>query len=332
MSDLLYSVRGLQTHFYDPDLRSLAPALRGLDLEIYAGECLGVTGESGGGKSTLARALIGLVRGKPGVSGGTFELDGQRILKDFPHTTFPLEQHWRRFLFRHWQSVYQRRLRLLRGSDIFFIAQDPRSALNPYLTIGRQLRECGERPVAELLEQVCLPSQTADRYPHELSTGMCQRVLVSMALALPCRIVLADEPVAKLDLRLRRRVIDLLAQIPQSGRALVLFTHQIDLIRHLADRVAVLFRGSIVEQGDARVVLAPDGPHHPYTRHLSGAYAGIDALIAPGALTAETAGGCVYRQRCRLAQIDRCSSELPPLASLGTRSEGRCWVETDTPS
>ncbi len=326
MSTPLYTVRDLKAHFYDPGSHRLVTALDGIDVDIRPGECLGITGESGGGKSTLARALIGLVRGAPGVTGGTFNFGGHPILRDFPHQEFPVERHWRRFLFRHWQGVYQKRLRHLRGSRIFFIAQDPRSALNPYLTVGRQLNECldGARTAGELLEEVSLSPDLVDRYPHELSTGMCQRVLVAMALALPCQIVLADEPVSKLDLRLRRRIIDLLARIPASGRSLVLFTHQIDLIGHLADRVAVLFRGSIVEQGKAPDVLGGQDPHHPYTDLLASTYAGRDD---PTALCADLAGGCVYRARCPLTQEPRCETEPPPLDLLRPEHEVRCWVE-----
>lgn len=330
MSALL-EVRGLRADFADAR-GGLAPALGGIDLRIEAGRCLGITGESGGGKSTLARALVGLVKGEPGVSGGELWIDGERLLGPFPEERFPPRRHWRGFLHRWWRRCYRKRIAARRGRELFFLPQDPRAALAPQVSVGQQLREClRHRPraerdarAAELLEQLELARGLLGRYPHELSTGMCQRVLVAMALALPARLIVADEPVAKLDPRIRRGAVELLAKLKQDGRTLVLLTHQLDVIRRLADEVVVLFGGHIAERGPTAAVLTAGADHHPHTEQLLAAFdepaGGERPSIAPPATH-----GCPFAPRCPLETVASCTSELPPLEEVGER-QLRCVV------
>lgn len=224
-------------------------ALKGVSLDILPGETVGLVGESGSGKTTLGRAALGLAP----VSGGTIHYDG----KDISH----LKRQQRRAL----------------SSEIQVVFQDPYSSLNPSMTIEQILAEPltvtgvsvkdARARVNELLGQVGLPVDAATRLPREFSGGQRQRVAIARALALSPRLIVCDEPVSALDLSTQARVLDLFIEIQErTGVAYLFVTHDLAVVRHISHRVAVMFRGEIVESGDGdRVTSKPD---HPYTQRL----------------------------------------------------------------
>jgi len=239
--DVEFPVRG----FRKPPFR----ALRDVSLDIAPGECLGLVGESGSGKTTLGRAILGLVP----VSTGTIDFDGRRL------------------------SGMPARERRALSSDIQVVFQDPYTSLNPSMTVesilaeplqvtGTSGRDARAR-VLELLDAVGLPADAAGRLPREFSGGQRQRVAIARALALDPRLIVCDEPVSALDLSTQTRVLDLLIEIQErTGVAYLFVSHDLAVVRHISHRVAVMYRGEIVETGPAERVTS--APEHPYTRRL----------------------------------------------------------------
>ncbi|GAC1487161.1 MAG: ATP-binding cassette domain-containing protein [Pseudarthrobacter sp.] len=224
-------------------------ALTDINISIGQGETLGLVGESGSGKTTLGRAVLGLAP----VSGGRITFEGQ----DISHAT----RKQRRVLSRDMQVVFQ----------------DPYTSLNPALEIGDILSEplgvqgmeatAAKKRVKELLDQVGLPSDAIHRLPREFSGGQRQRVAIARALALSPKLIVCDEPVSALDLSTQARVLDLFLQIQKdTGVSYLFVSHDLDVVRHISHRVAVMYRGEIVEQGPAEVVTRD--PEHPYTQRL----------------------------------------------------------------
>lgn len=328
MSAPIVAVVGLRAHATSADGAHVVPVLHGVDLALEAGRCVAVVGESGGGKTTFARALLALGRMRPGVTGGRFYADGKKILDDYPEHDYPVARHHDGFLLRHWQGLYEGRVGRLRGTTVFPIAQDPRAALSPYLSVGRQVADLVDRPrrerahrARELLTSLEFPLTAIDRYPHQLSTGMCQRVQLAMALALGARGLVADEPTSKIDAIGRRAAAAQLRSVVESGRGLALFTHALALARELAHEVVVLYRGRVVERGPAASVLG-SGEHHPYTSRLTDAERGTSRPDASRVIRVE-GSGCPYAPRCELA-VARCREDPPELA-IGAGHTVRCW-------
>lgn len=224
-------------------------ALKGVSLDIRAGETVGLVGESGSGKTTLGRAILGLAK----VAGGKITFDGRDI------------------------SRLSRPQRRRVCDDIQVVFQDPYTSLNPSMTIEQILTEPlttrkvgtaeARRRVRELLEQVRLPGDAAYRLPREFSGGQRQRIAIARAFALRPRLIVCDEPVSALDLSTQARVLELFREIQaRTGVAYLFISHDLSVVRHLSDRVAVMYRGEIVERGDAAQVTAD--PQHPYTQRL----------------------------------------------------------------
>nr|WP_274636996.1 ATP-binding cassette domain-containing protein [Microbacterium bovistercoris] len=250
MTDPLLSVDNLTVEYPGKGLRA-APfqALKGVSLDIRPGETVGLVGESGSGKTTLGRALLGLAP----VTSGTVSYDGADI------------------------SHLRRRERRVLAGEIQVIFQDPYSSLNPNLTIEQILTEpltasgtdrtVARTRVRSLLEEVALPADTRSRLPREFSGGQRQRIAIARALALDPKLIVCDEPVSALDLSTQARVLDLLIDIQQrTGVAYLFITHDLAVVRHISHRVAVMFRGEIVESGDGDQVTSH--PVHPYTQRL----------------------------------------------------------------
>lgn len=225
------------------------PALKGVSLEIRPGEAVGLVGESGSGKTTLGRAILGLAP----VTSGSVRYDGTEI----GHTS--------------------RRQRRALASEIQVVFQDPYSSLNPSLTVEQILAEpltasgvsskAAKARVAELLDRVNLPAGAATRLPREFSGGQRQRVAIARALALNPKLIVCDEPVSALDLSTQARVLDLFIEIQErTGVAYLFITHDLAVVRHISHRVAVMYRGELVETGDGDQVTAH--PQHPYTQRL----------------------------------------------------------------
>jgi oligopeptide transport system ATP-binding protein len=295
------------------------PALQEVTVELRAGEALGVVGESGSGKSTLARAALQLIR----PSAGRVTWMG-RALAQLP----------------------PRELQRLRR-DLQIIFQDPLASLDPRMTIGRivaeplELHERGldaaarEREVAQMLARVGLGPQIADRYPHELSGGQCQRVGIARAMIVRPRLLVCDEPVSALDISVQTQILDLLASLKaEHGMSILLVSHNLAVVRRLCERILVLYRGRMMELAEARMLFSR--PLHPYTRELRDAVPVIDPDVQPGRLARarlaempqpqaedfrSAAGGCVFRARCPHAAA-RCATQTP----LWEAAPGGGWV------
>ncbi len=283
-----------------PAAAGVALAVRGVSFETLPGETLGIVGESGCGKSLSLRALLGLVPEPGEVLGGSIEWQGETdLLGD------------------------ERRLRAMRGREISMVFQDPMESLNPVYSVGDQLmevlhvrgglsRSAARARAVELLERVGIPSAASRvrSYPHELSGGMRQRVMIAIAIACGPELLLADEPTTALDVTIQDQILSLLAELQQeTGLTIVLVSHDLGVIAQMADRIAVMYAGHVVETGTAEQVLST--PRHPYTAALI-ASAPDAAGAAPGTrletiggsppAIAEVPAGCAFAPRCEHAR------------------------------
>jgi peptide/nickel transport system ATP-binding protein len=316
--------------------RGQALVLNGVDFSLDAGETLCIVGESGCGKSMTALALMGLVPMPPGrVAGGRIVFQGEDLLKAAPE-----------------------RMREVRGNRISMIFQEPMTSLNPVFTVGDQIAEslrlhrglgkAAARDAAiEMLRQVGIPApeRRIDEYPHQLSGGMRQRVMIAIALACQPDILIADEPTTALDVTVQAQIFDLLRDLQRDkGTAIVLITHDMGAVAEMADRVIVMYAGRVIEQGTTAEVIS--NPQHPYTRGLIACLPELGSSQAehlqerperPGRPELnEIAGvvpsiwelgtGCAFAERCPQAHT-RCG-QLPPLfgAAPGARHAAACWL------
>ena len=297
-------------------------------LEVTAGQVLGLVGESGSGKTTVGMALLGYTRPGGKVVGGDVVIDGQSL-----------------------EGLGDGELRRLRGRTVSYIPQDPGTALNPALRIGRQLSEMLEAHTPEMdkaqrdariketLEEVALPAtdEFLKRYAHQLSGGQQQRVAIAMAFASRPHVIVCDEPTTGLDVTTQARVLTTVRELCQEhGVAALYVSHDLAVVAELADHVAVMYAGRIVERGPRDLIFS--APRHPYTRRLLRAVpdlAGKRAVLGiPGRapLPGNRPGGCFFAPRCDLA-IDRCTQEFPPPTSYeGGRHLVCCYRADDAPS
>ena len=316
MSEPLLQVEGLSVRHG----AAARPLIDGVSFSVRAGETLGVVGESGCGKSLTALALMGLLPTPPlALAGGTARLEGADLL-----------------------AMGRAAMGRVRGDRMAMIFQEPMSSLNPALRIGEQIAEgvrrhrgasraeARERAV-EMLRRVGIPApeRRAGAHPHELSGGMRQRAMIAMALANDPALLIADEPTTALDVTIQAQVLDLMRALrDETGAALILITHDLGVVAEMADRVAVMYAGRIVEIGTARDVF--DDPQHPYTIGLMlaapslGPRTGRLATI-PGVVPSPEAmpEGCRFAPRCPFA-VARCA-EAPPLAPLAPDHAAACW-------
>lgn len=303
MADPVLEIRGLSTHFDTP--KGVAKVLNGLDLAMPRGEVTGLVGESGSGKSVTAYSVVRLVR-KPGkVVGGEILLEGRDLL-----------------------SLSEREIARVRGGDVSMIFQQPRASLNPVFTVKRTLlqvldvhrgltgREAKEA-ARQVLSDVGLPDpdRVLSSYPHQLSGGMCQRVMIALAISCSPKVLLADEPTTALDVTVQFQIIELLMELQEAtGMSQLLITHDLGLVAELCDNVAVMYAGEIVEHASA--VQLFDEAAHPYTRGLLAsrptASTGGKLYNIPGAVPDLVAppSGCRFHPRCPIAQ-DVCAEVNP---------------------
>jgi len=311
------TVRGLSV-----TLRSAGrevPAVREVDLTVGRGEFVALLGESGSGKSVTARAIMGLLDDDARIEAEELRLGEIDLL-----------------------AASEEQRRRLRGERISLVLQDALSALNPVLSIGDQIGELvrvhrgGSKKAAraraiELLAQVGIPSPTnrIDDYPHQFSGGMRQRILIAMAIALEPDLLIADEPTTALDVTVQAQILDLLNSLrDQLGMGILLITHDLGVVMEVADRLAVMYAGRVVEAGDADLVL--DHPAHPYTEALlrsvpSAAAPGGELFTIPGSPPSpiQTPSGCSFHPRCHLA-IERCRTERPLLVDVDGSRVAAC--------
>ena len=328
MSAPLLSVRDLSVSFRvrprgsPPWVRTQAlQAVRGVSFDLAPAETLGIVGESGSGKSTLARALIGTVR----VSRGQALWRGEDLLALDPKQ--------------------RRRLR----RDIQMIFQNPLGALDPRMTAGeivaeplithetRLPRHDVKSRVAAMLERVGLLPEHIDRYPHEFSGGQCQRIGIARALVVQPKLVICDEPVSALDVSVQAQIVNLLQDLQRDlGLSLIFISHDLSVVKHIADRIMVIYLGRVMEHGAAHDIVRV--PRHPYTRALIASAPVPDPAIERGRRTTVLEGelpsplappsGCVFRSRCPIAR-HVCADEIPAMREYDNDHLAACPYETD---
>jgi oligopeptide/dipeptide ABC transporter ATP-binding protein len=321
--DKILDVHDLKTYFYTED--GVVKAVDGVDLYVKRGEVLGLVGESGCGKSVTSFSILRLV-GIPGrIVNGEILFEGENLL-----------------------GLNDAGMRSIRGNRISMIFQQPTSCLNPVFKVGAQVgevldvhqkftkRENHER-VVELLHTVGIPepAKRANCYPHELSGGMAQRVMIAMALACTPELLIADEPTTALDVTIQAQVLDLLMKLRQEiGTSIILITHDLGVVAETCERVAVMYAGRIVEEADVETLFA--GPLHPYTVGLIGSVPILgqckDKLhVIPGSVPnlIDLPDGCKFAPRCQARiehNLEVCTREEPPLRPVEARHPVRCWL------
>ncbi|MEZ5603082.1 MAG: ABC transporter ATP-binding protein [Burkholderiaceae bacterium] len=324
MGEPLLQVEDLRVEFRTR--RGAAMVLNGVDFHVDPGETLCVVGESGCGKSMTALALLRLIPSPPGrISGGRVSFLGEDLLK-----------------------ATEARMRDVRGNRISMIFQEPMTSLNPVFTVGDQIGESlrlhagmdasqARARSIEMLRQVGIPApeRRVDEYPHQLSGGMRQRVMIAMALACRPDILIADEPTTALDVTVQAQIFDLLRELQrENNTAIMLITHDMGAVAEMADRVIVMYAGRVIEQGTTAQVLG--APRHPYTQGLieclpelgSSREGGRPELAEiPGVVPSiwELGSGCAFRERCARA-MPQCAHEVPPLFEAGGGHGAACWL------
>jgi peptide/nickel transport system ATP-binding protein len=306
----LLEVENLQTHFRTPD--GINRAVDGVSFAVERGETVAIVGESGCGKSVMANSILRLVPQPPGKIAGQIRFEGVDLL-----------------------ALSERAMRDIRGNHISMVFQEPMTSLNPVLTIGRQIAETlhlhqrlGRSAVAERavemlnLVGIAEPRRRAGEYPHQLSGGMRQRVMIAMALACNPKLLIADEPTTALDVTIQAQILDLMADLKRRvGAAIMVITHDLGVVAEIAERVIVMYAGRKVEE--AKVTDLFRAPRHPYTQGLLAAVpklgsslAGANAKLAeiPGVVPSlkKRIAGCVFASRCALAR-DVCRQVAPAL-------------------
>ena len=324
----LLEVENLQTHFGTID--GVVRAVEGLSFQIEAGETVAIVGESGCGKSVTSMSILRLIAEPPGRIAGKIRFQGRDLL-----------------------TLSEPEMRQIRGNDISMIFQEPMTSLNPVLTVGRQIgetlelhqglnRQQAEARAVEMLTLVGIsaPSRRVREYPHQLSGGMRQRVMIAMALACNPKLLIADEPTTALDVTIQAQILDLMRDLKtRLGSAILLITHDLGVVAEMAQRVVVMYAGRKVEEAGVRDIFAD--PRHPYTRGLIGAVPKLGSSLVEGGRTklAEIPGlvpslhkpivGCAFASRCALA-TDFCRVVAPAIEAKASGHLVAChYAERD---
>lgn len=322
MTDALLQVRNLQTSFFT-ELGEVK-AVDGVDFDVPPGKTLGIVGESGSGKSITALSILQLIQ-KPGkITGGSIIFDGIDLL-----------------------SLPPQEMRKIRGNQISMIFQEPMTSLNPVYTIGNQVAEsfiihqqlskkqAKERAI-EMLKVVGIPSpeKRFNQYPHELSGGMRQRVMIAMALACRPKLLIADEPTTALDVTIQAQILELIKELQKKmNMSVIMISHDLGVIAETCDYVAVMYSGKIVEYSDVKTLFK--NPKHPYTAGLLKSLPRHDIeqkqlATIPGVVPNPFSmpAGCAFAPRCPFA-TDLCRERIPELKQLAMENHVRCWIYTD---
>ena len=324
-ADTVLEIENLQTHFFTAG--GTVRAVDGVSYAVRSGETLGVVGESGCGKSVTALSILRLVADPPGrIVGGAIRFEGTNLL-----------------------DLSETEMERIRGNDISMIFQEPMTSLNPLLTVGRQIseaialhqglsrRDAMDRAV-EMLRRVHIPEpeRRVHAYPHQLSGGMRQRVMIAMALSCGPKVLIADEPTTALDVTIQAQILDLLRELQDRlGTAIILITHDLGVVAENADRVVVMYAGRKVEEASAQDLF--ECPGHPYTRGLLGSIPNVEVAAHTSARRArlnEIKGmvpsltdlpkGCSFAARCEFAS-DECHASYPPLVQHRPGRWVACW-------
>src|SRR5690625_1595858 len=320
MSDTILTIEDLRIQFQSG--KETVQPIRGVNFSLKKGETLGVVGESGSGKSVTSLAIMGLLPPKTSkISTGKIVYDGKDLT-----------------------TLKEREYQKIRGNDISMIFQEPMTSLNPVFTIGEQLseplrqhkkmskNEINEAIIA-VLKQVGIPraEQIINEYPHQLSGGMRQRVMISMALLCQPKLMIADEPTTALDVTIQAQILDLMKEIREKNdMSLLLITHDLGVVAEMCDRVVVMYAGEVVEMAETKELF--DDPRHPYTQGLIRSlpaknerkdrlYSISGQVPKPGEITK----GCIFANRCPMA-FDKCFEKSPPVFEADERLS-KCWLQ-----
>ena len=324
-TEAILEIEDLRTHFFTPG--GVVRAVDGVSYAVRSGETLGVVGESGCGKSVTALSILRLVASPPGrIVGGSIRLQGKNLLE-----------------------LTETEMERIRGNDISMIFQEPMTSLNPLFTVGHQVSEAialhqglsrrvAAAKAVEMLRQVYIPEpeRRVHAYPHQLSGGMRQRVMIAMALSCNPKVLIADEPTTALDVTIQAQILDLMRELQNTfGMAIVLITHDMGVVAENADRVVVMYAGRKVEEASADELF--DHPGHPYTKGLLGSIPHLDDAARTDTGRArlnEIKGmvpslaalpeGCAFAPRCAFA-TEQCRAAYPPLVQLRPAHWVACW-------
>lgn len=315
----LLEVKDLKTYFFTDE--GVVKAVDGVDFTVHTGEVLGLVGESGCGKSVTSFSILRLVGAAGKIVAGSIRFDGREIL-----------------------SLPEAEMVRLRGDRISMIFQQPQSSLDPVYKVGDQIAEVLEvhqnmpkkqawEQAVKLLQLVGIPDHVrkAHAYPHEMSGGQAQRVMIAMALALRPRLLIADEPTTALDVTIQAQILDLICGLrEQLGTAVILITHDLGVVAEIADRVAVMYAGRIVESASVDELF--EHPLHPYTQGLIASIPVLGKItsrleVIPGTVPSliDLPPGCRFASRCRQV-MERCTKEEPELYEVGKEHTARCWL------
>ena len=317
--DPLLSVEGLRTHFFTND--GTVRAVDGVSISVRQGETLGLVGESGCGKSITALSIMRLLSRPGRVVAGRVNLDGRNLLE-----------------------LTDEEMEDVRGNDIAMIFQEPMTSLNPVFRVGDQIGEALQRHLAigrdeahdrvvELFATVGIPSpqRRVREYPHQMSGGMRQRVMIAMALACRPKVLIADEPTTALDVTIQAQILELIKELKRTqNMAVIMITHDLGVIAEVAQSVAVMYAGKIVERAPVEELF--EAPRHPYTRGLLGSIPSPDKLgrrldvirgVVPHPLNLPP--GCTFAPRCP-DRMDICETAFPALGSIGPSHDTACYL------
>jgi peptide/nickel transport system ATP-binding protein len=323
MSELVLELKDLHTHFFTDS--GEIPAVDGVSMKVHEGEVVGIVGESGSGKSVTSLSVMQLVPKPPGkIVSGEINFKGENLA-----------------------HASEKRMKKLRGNEISMIFQEPMTSLNPLFTIGNQLieairlhqkitkKEAREKAVY-MLKMVGIPraDEIVDEYPHQLSGGMRQRVMIAMAMSCEPELLIADEPTTALDVTIQAQILDLMQNLNEKeNTAILLITHDLGIVAEICDRVVVMYAGQVVEEGTTREILKD--PQHPYSQGLIKSLPKIHEneqklYSIPGVVPKPKMGrvGCNFAPRCEFA-FDRCFQENPALYPVENGRQSRCFLHDD---
>ncbi|MCP4630283.1 MAG: ABC transporter ATP-binding protein [bacterium] len=325
MKDKLLEIENLHVNFHTPE--GIARAVDGVSFHLDPGETIGLVGESGCGKSVTSLSILGLIPSPPGeIESGKIKFDGRNLL-----------------------NLGTEKLRRIRGHEISMIFQEPMTSLNPVLPIGRQVAEPlmihqglskieALKKAANWLDHVKIPAATKrlNDYPHQLSGGMRQRVMIAMAMVCGPKLLIADEPTTALDVTIQAQILSLMVRLKEElAMSLLLITHDLGVVAQMAARVVVMYAGQVVEE--ARVGDIFDHPFHPYTQGLLKSMPRIGDPLKEGKqrlneipgivpVLTEIIAGCKFADRCPHA-FDSCRQSRPQLAAVDDGHRARCWLK-----
>ena len=315
-NDMLLRVKDLRVYYTAGG--EIINAVNGVDLEVRRGETLGLVGETGAGKTTIAKSIMRILPDPPAkIGGGEIYLDGQELL-----------------------HLPEKKMREIRGKKISMIFQDPMTALNPVFTVGEQIEEVimlhekvnkGEAAVKarQMLELVGIPGDRSGDYPHQFSGGMKQRVVIAMALACSPELILADEPTTALDVTIQAQILDMIKALKEKqNTSMILITHDLGVVAEVCDRVAVVYAGEIIEYGTKEEIF--DYPAHPYTVGLFGSIPKIhedvewlDSIPGMPPNPADLPSGCHFHPRCSKC-TQPCGEKAPEMVEVRRGHFVRC--------